>query len=102
MKPTPVAPGLRMRAALEECPPEEPGLFLLQEFSPRQECFPIIRGEENSYKSTRKAVSINYLVLPVAGEVDLTGIRSADTVVSQPLHPLVFTHGPTLALAWGT
>ena len=39
IKPTPVALGVRMRAALEECPPEEPGLFLLQEFSPRQKFF---------------------------------------------------------------
>ena len=62
----------------------------------------MFRREENGSKSTRKAVSINYLVLPVAGEVDLTGIRSADTVMSQPLHPLLSAHGPPLALARGT
>jgi hypothetical protein len=42
----------------------------------------------------------------MAGEVDLTGIRNAGTIMSQPLHLLFFTHGPplalTLALAWET
>lgn len=31
----------------------------------------------------------------MAGEVDLTGIRNAGTIMSQPLHLLFFTHGPS-------